>query len=661
MNEKKRHLDRHWTILILSMAGAAFVAALSGQDNGFDLLNYHFYSGFAFLHKRFGYDFAPAQIQTFHNPLMHVASYWVFAHLTARSAAIILGAIQGLNFYLIFRIAQVLFSEWKRSCRYVLALACAGLGFFGISSTTEIGATYGDNIISIPVLAGLLLVLSHLKKEATPGKRSVAGIAMAGLFVGAAFGLKFTSAIYLAGFLVALPLAIEKTCDRWRVVFAAACGSLIGFLLAYGFWGASLYFTYQNPFFPYLNKIFHSPYFSNSNFLDDRFFPRNWRQLLFYPFFFVRKSSLVSEVEFRDIRIALCYAALVVLAAKSGVSVLRARWVQGGDIPAHTQTDPETRSTVAADNRCLIFLAIFFAVSYASWIRLSSIYRYLAVLELLAPVFVILAIGRFVRKEAVLLALAAAMFIFTILFAVPIRFGRIDFTDDLLRLQIPRIADLDQSVVLMSGYEPIAYIVPSFPAGTRFVRVSSTFAAQGRVPWVDEKIRQTLANYDSRHRLIYVRNVQEIGLARQDMSPFGLRMDASSCYEIKSRDRKENQGYLCGTVGEPVRTNDKPVPELRYSPKFMDISRVSLSGRVIGKFFDGRVGGIRAGFVDILFEINGELMPVLRRWEISESGRMHLGPLSRSGNYRIIGIRDSNAPDPDSWIQVDVSFGFGTR
>ena len=104
MNESEvRPISHHWTILLLSMAASAVLAVLRGQDSGFDLLNYHFYSGFAFLYKPFGYDFAPAQIQSFHNPLVHVLSYFSLGNMTARAAAAFLGALQGLNIYLVFQ------------------------------------------------------------------------------------------------------------------------------------------------------------------------------------------------------------------------------------------------------------------------------------------------------------------------------------------------------------------------------------------------------------------------------------------------------------------------------------------------------------------------------------------------------------------------------
>jgi hypothetical protein len=351
---------------------------------------------------------------------------------------------------------------------------------------------------------------------------------------------------------------------------------------------------------------------------------------------------------------ALCYTALVILAVKQGMSAMRRRRLA----PRSEGHRNETPPSLASNDRCLVFLSLFYVISYSSWIWMSSIYRYLAVLELLAPAFVILAARRFVKRESILMAFAAAIIVFTALFSVPIHFGRAGFADDLVKMRVPPIRDLDRSVVLMSGYEPTSYIIPSFPVETRFVRVSSTLAAPGRIPAIDDRIKGILAKYDATHRFAFIRSIQEIGLARQDISPFGLIPDAASCYEIHSRDRKANQGFICGMIGESVQALEKPVPELSYRPSFVPAAGVRLEGRLIGKHFDGRVEGIRAASVDILFKINAELMPVVRRWPLSGSGDMHLGPLSRSGNYQIIGIRDSDSSDPDNWIPVSTFFHF---
>jgi hypothetical protein len=632
----------NWTILLLSMAASAGLALLLGQDSGFDLLNYHFYSGFAFLHKPFGFDFAPAQIQSFHNPLLHVLSYLVLAHLSAKEASAVFGAIQGLNFYFIFRIGVVVFSGFKTSYRYLTALACAAAGFYGISSRTELGATYGDNLISILVLAGLLLALRRLRAGNESDTRAPAAFALGGLLIGAAFGLKFTAAIYLLGILVAVPLLPGNASARLRLTVSLVCGLAAGFLATYGYWGIRLYASYGNPFFPYLNKYFRSPYYEWSNFLDTRFFPRNWIQSVFYPFFFAQRSQLVSEIGFRDVRMAMCYVAIILLLCLGGVRFIKSKRNQA-------VVDPVRR-----DFSCPLFLAVFFTLSYISWLFLSSIYRYLSVLELAAPVFLTLIAWRIIRNERYVFWVSMALNVLIVAVAIPINFGRQRFDDELLKAIPPPINDLGKSTILMTGYDPTAFIVPSFPKQTRFVRISSTFITPGRNTVQDEGIREILKSTDDRHLLAYVENGDEMGLSRLDAAFYGKRIDADSCYEIGPREK--NRGYLCAMMGTQVETNEKPAPTVGYAPKFESIPGIRLDAiRVYRDYRIAcfRVYGMKSASMDILYTLNGELMPVVRRWSVSPPSDLNFGPLSRDGEYRLVGIRNSDGPDPDLWTAVD--------
>ncbi len=642
--------DRHWTILISSMIASAGLSILRGQDSGFDLLNYHFYSGFAFLHKPFGYDFAPAQIQSFHNPLIHVLSYLALGNLSAKAAAALLGAIQGLNFYLVFRISQVLFSDYKRSYRYILGLVGAITGFYGIASNTELGATYGDNLISILALAGVLLVLRRLRIGGLSEGTAALSFAMAGFLVGAAFGLKFTAAIYMLGILIAVPLIIMRAPGRVRLAVTLICGLIIGFIAAYGYWGIKLYSSYQNPFFPYLNKYFHSPYYDWSNFLDARFFPRNWVQALFYPFYFTCKNHLVSEIDFRDIRLMLCYVAVICLAGIGIARLIGRRREEKYARPAHSS------------NACLCFLAVFFTISYVSWLYLSSIYRYLSVLELLAPTLLALTAVRLIRKQNPAFWLAIGLNVIIVASAIPIDFGRQKFDDELLKAEPPQIKDLRTSAILMTGYEPTSYIVPSFPKTTRFVRISSTFITPGHNAFQDEEVRKMLARYDDRHLFAFVRSADEMGLSRLDAGFYGRSIDADSCYEIRPRER--NRGYLCGMKGVRPETTEQPVPTVGYLPRFKSMPEVQVDTIRVYKEYGiacFRVSGMKSASMDLLYTLNGELMPVVRRWAVSPPSDLNFGPLSRIGTYRIVGIRDSNDSDPDLWIAADARVDIGTK
>jgi hypothetical protein len=643
-----RNLNR--IILLLSVTASAGLAILIGQDSGFDLLNYHFYSGFALLHKPFGFDFAPAQIQSFHNPLLHVLSYLVLGHLSARAAAAAFGAIQGLNFYFIFRIGLVLVSEFRTSYRYLTALGCAVAGFYGICSTTELGATYDDNLISILILAGVLVVVQRLKAGEGSQKGAAAAFAVAGILAGAAFGLKFTAAVYLLGILVAVPLSLHRGSGRVRATVSLSCGLAAGFLATYGYWGIRLFAAYGNPFFPYLNKYFRSPYYEWSNFLDTRFFPRDWIQALFYPFFFAQRNHLVSEIGFRDLRIALCYGAIILLLCIGGVRLFR------------RSQDKERRDAAHLDLSGLLFLAVFFAISYIGWQFLSSIYRYLSVLELAAPIFLTLVIRRLIRKEVGVFWFSIGLNILIVAAAIPIDFGRQRFDDDLLKAVPPPITDLGKSTVLMTGYEPTAFIVPSFPEQTRFVRISSTFITPGRNVFLDGVIRKILGAAADRHLFAYVKSGEEMGLARLDAAFYGEQIDADSCYEIGPLGR--HRGYLCAMKGNTSETNEKPAPKLGYFPKFENLTEIRVDTiRVYQdyKIAAFRISGMKSASVDILYTLNGELMPPVRRWAVSPLSDLSFGPLGRNGAYRVVGIRNSEAPNPDLWIAVDARVDIGQK
>ena len=296
------------------MAISAWIAVSLGQDVSWDVLNYHFYSGYAFLHKPILYDFGAAQVQSFFNPLLHVLSYLVLEHLPSMVAAALLGAIQGLNFFLVFQISQALFRRWQQPYRELLSLGNAAAGFYGVINIMELGATFGDNMVSVLTLAGLLLVIRYLMSDRQAGYASALPLWVGGAAVGVAFALKLTVIVYTAALVVGMAVVLPVLTRRVGPLIAFYGGLAIGFLAAYGFWGIILYQEYRNPVYPYLNNIFLSPYYDLVNAMDGRFMPRNWQETLFYPFFFTRKNHLAGEIDFRDARLAYCYAATLLLA-----------------------------------------------------------------------------------------------------------------------------------------------------------------------------------------------------------------------------------------------------------------------------------------------------------------------------------------------------------
>jgi hypothetical protein len=127
-----------------------------------------------------------------------------------------------LNFYLVFLISMELFGHWTRPTRYVLSLANAAAGCYGAVNILEVGTTIGDNLMSIPVLAGLLIVIRRLAPGLAGEPSNPLRLWIAGAAIGFAFALKLTLAIYVAGVAVSLPIVWLYAGNQMRRRFTAA-------------------------------------------------------------------------------------------------------------------------------------------------------------------------------------------------------------------------------------------------------------------------------------------------------------------------------------------------------------------------------------------------------------------------------------------------------
>lgn len=61
--------------LLCAIGILGYVGIRLGADGNYDLRNYHYYAGWALLHKHVGFDLAPAQVQSFQHPLHDALFY----------------------------------------------------------------------------------------------------------------------------------------------------------------------------------------------------------------------------------------------------------------------------------------------------------------------------------------------------------------------------------------------------------------------------------------------------------------------------------------------------------------------------------------------------------------------------------------------------------
>ena len=472
-----------------------------GQDASWDLRNYHFYNAYAFLHDRLGFDIAPAQVATFYNPLLHVPFYYLVRAVPPRMVGFGLGLLQGANIFLLYAIARRMIDAKRLPAAAWLGLAAAALGLMGAAGIAETGTSYGDNVVSLLVLAALWLIV-RMPVQVAAGRAGLGVVLAAGLLAGAAFGLKQPFAVYAVGLCAAffgLSLAWRR---RLLLAFIFGLGVLAGTALTGGFWMLEMWRHYANPLFPYFNQYFHSPWGAASAYRDERFLPHNGLMAFFFPIWFSIHPTQVSEVPFRDLR----FAVLFILLAAWLWTRLRAGFRRA----LQPDTALNASDASAAPRR---FLMIFMIVSFVLWMKLFAVYRYLIVCEMLAPLAILLIMPALATRRRSRMLLVLGSFLLIALTLQPARWDRRPWSPAYFGVHAPPLAEPDKTIVLMSGYAPMAYMIPFFPPQVRFLRIHSYLTGPSPQPnETDRQMRDIIAGHDGPLYILYRRYEEDVAL-----------------------------------------------------------------------------------------------------------------------------------------------------
>jgi len=141
--------------LALVLAGVASIALR--QDSSWDLQNYHLYNAWAFIHDRFGLDWAPAQLQSFYSPFLDLPFYaLVAADLPPRAIAFALAIPTGVAWYFFARLAAHLFAGLPAQARTPAIAAAMTLGVTAPMSVSLIGLTTNDWYSAAFVMSGTM-------------------------------------------------------------------------------------------------------------------------------------------------------------------------------------------------------------------------------------------------------------------------------------------------------------------------------------------------------------------------------------------------------------------------------------------------------------------------------------------------------------------------
>lgn len=518
------------------LAGPLFFGLLAlflGQDANWDLRNYHLYNPFAFLHHRLDFDMVPAQVANFYNPLLHIPFYGMVLVLPPMLTGFLIGAVQGLNFPILVGIARSVMGAEREHPPWHYFLA-AFIGLLGAGTLAELGTTFGDNLISLPLLGGLWLLMANfqaLRQETT--SRTILIVAGAGILTGMAAGLKQPSAIFAVGWCAAFLVLPVPFWRKIRLAFSFGIGVLIGIAITGGFWMVELWGHYGNPLFPYFNDLFHSPMGAAAHYRDTHFLPSSFLESLFLPFLIVLEPFRVGEIGFRDLRLVLFIIMLLITALFA---------IYKGQETIHVQRNAATRHQ-------RLFLLTAIIISYLVWLKLFAIYRYLLPLEMLAPLAIWLLIDRFpLRLPVRNMAIWACLLVWLVTLR-PGNWGRVSWDVDYFGVQTPTLSDPANTMVIMTGVEPSAYVIPFFPESVRFVRVESYFTGPSETPnGFDLRMQELISKHRGPLYVLY-RSSQDKG-SNTALEHFDLQIKQEECQPLKTHVEEQIKDplYFCAVT-----------------------------------------------------------------------------------------------------------------
>jgi hypothetical protein len=507
---------RSASVLVGSMVVFGLLSVRAGQDASWDLRNYHYYNPYAFLNGRFGWDLAPAQLPTYLNPLLDVPFYLLVEHVPPTVYGFTVGAWQGTTLWLLFLLAARLYSGPPQHAT-AFALVAAGVGVYGAGATSELGTTFHDLTLAPLVALALLLVLGS---PAATGWARAATMGGAGVALGCAVGLKYTVAMFVPGMAVAIAWLWR---ERWRRALPAlawwAGGVALGVAVTAGYWMIALHARYGNPLGPFFNGLFKSPYFELSNFHDPRFFPRNWTERLFYPFYFRLPRRNVMEVPFQDLRFAVLYALLIAAVAVLAWSTIRrsrgGRTLPGPGRPSATQE---------------AFLA-FVVISYVVWQVQFSIYRYLVPLEVLVPlaIYVVASVVWARPASAVVATLVCFVVIVGTVRAPDL--GRVAWGKTFFGTAAPPVPSPASALGVLVSDHPLAFVVPAFPKEMRFVRLLHQETPGSRL----RRAEVTAAIREHRGAIYILAHRGDVSGSGAVLARYGLLRETETCVDVTNR------------------------------------------------------------------------------------------------------------------------------
>ncbi len=267
------------------------VYMLLPQFPDWDWANYKFYNGWSAFKDRYALDFLAANFRSYFNPFLDFLNIVLLFKLNKFPALFFaVTAVENAGLlFLVYKITNLIFEN--NSFKFKLAVNLFSIAYIITALTTILAVRFeiNDSAIAFICMLGFYIFLKNIlySNEKTEQKAFLCGCVM-----GLAMGLKLTAFIYVITMFIIFCIFYKKFKPPVKIILLYITGCTFLYLLTNGYNMYKCYKYFQNPFFPYFNHIFQSPYADiiNLRLIDYNHIKAN--SIFEYIFYFFLKSKL---------------------------------------------------------------------------------------------------------------------------------------------------------------------------------------------------------------------------------------------------------------------------------------------------------------------------------------------------------------------------------
>lgn len=338
-------------ILIQMLLFFGMFSLIYGQDVNWDLKNYHYYNGWAFLNNRINTDITPNNgLHGYFSPILDSIQYLSLHYLPAVVYAFFAGCISGCAAFICYKLNKLIFSIIQdKKLRKTIVLYSTILSITGVANIIQVGTVTNENIVALLLIWSIYLLIRFYANY------SFNVISVIGVLIGIALGFKLTAVI------IVIPLCIlfaSYNLKEYKHLIIFFVSIICAFLIIDGLWMYKMYQMFGNPIYPNFGKYIN-PTTALDFQRDTTFIPKDLMHWLFLPFYLFVSNKLTGEIAIADMRFGFAMMSIMLVLIV-----------------------PRYRNILK--NKNIKYYILIFIASYMCWIALFAIQRYTIVLEYLS-------------------------------------------------------------------------------------------------------------------------------------------------------------------------------------------------------------------------------------------------------------------------------------